>query len=72
MDAIQKKSRMKKNLNATLVTGVAAILLAIFLMPFLYMILTSLKTPNQFMILGSPFYPAISATFTYNGDDPNE
>ena len=72
MLAIQKKSRAKKNLNALVVTSLAAILLAAFLMPFLYMMITSLKTPNQFMILGSPFYPAVFATYTYEGTDANE
>lgn len=72
MLAIQKKSKVKKNLNSLLVTSLATVLLLLFLMPFGYMVITSIKTQNQFMILGSPFYPAVYATFTYNGTDTNE
>jgi multiple sugar transport system permease protein len=72
MDAVQKKSRLKKNINATFVTTFAAAILALFLMPFLFMVLTSLKTPNQIMVLGSPIYPAMPASFTYEGDSTAE
>ena len=68
MDAVLRKTKLKKNVNFTFVTAFAAALLAIFLMPFLYMILTSLKTPNQMTIMGSPIYPAAFPTFTYEGD----
>ncbi len=72
MDTIQKKSKLKKNVNASFVTAFTAALLAIFLMPFLFMIFTSLKTPNQITVLGSPIYPAMPGSYTYNGDDTNE
>jgi multiple sugar transport system permease protein len=72
MDAVQKRSQMKKNVNISFVTAFAAALLALFLMPFLFMIFTSLKTPNQIMILGSPIYPAMPGEYTYNGTDTNQ
>ena len=72
MGAVQKKSRLKKNINFAFVTAFAAALLALFLMPFLFMILTSLKTPNQIMVLGSPIYPAMPASYTFDREDTNE
>ncbi|MBN2385397.1 MAG: carbohydrate ABC transporter permease [Anaerolineales bacterium] len=69
MDAVLRKTKLKKGLNATFVTTVTAAVLAIFLMPFLYMILTSLKTQTQITILGAPFWPAAPAQYTYEGED---
>jgi multiple sugar transport system permease protein len=72
MDTVQKRSQFKKNVNATFVTAFTLALLAIFLMPFLFMIFTSLKTPNQITVLGSPIYPAMPGQYTYNGTDTNQ
>jgi ABC-type glycerol-3-phosphate transport system permease component len=47
------------------VTFTTAVLLALFLSPFFYMIFSSLKTKEQMSQLGSPVWPAGAPTFTY-------
>src|SRR3972149_1304084 len=49
-------------------TLLATVLLAVFLMPFLYMTFTSLKSGAQFSLIG-PLWPAAEATFSYQGKD---
>jgi multiple sugar transport system permease protein len=41
--------------------------LALFLSPLVYMVFTSLKTPEQMTMEGAPIYPARQATFEYKG-----
>ena len=63
-------SALKKTGNSTFVTTFAAAVLAIFLMPFLYMIFMSLKTPAQ-ISEGGPIWPAARPQFVYNGENTN-
>lgn len=44
-------------------------ILCAFLSPFLYMLSTSLKTPEQFTSDGAPLWPATEDTFEYQGVD---
>jgi multiple sugar transport system permease protein len=60
---------IKKSGASLFVTLLAAILLGLFLMPFLYMLLTSVKTPNQMTAQGAPFWPAANPTFVYKGEN---
>jgi multiple sugar transport system permease protein len=60
-----KKTR--EMVNTVLLTGMGAFVLAIFLMPLLYGIVTALKTDNQITTLGAPWWPASARTFTYEG-----
>lgn len=60
---------LRRGLNPVVVTLLTVVLLAVFLMPFLYMIFTSLKTPNQFAAIGSPIWPAEQPTFEYSGEN---
>ncbi len=62
-------SLKKKYIGPISVTTLAAVLLAIFLAPFLYMVLTSLKTQSQMTIQGSPIYPAERPRLTYSGEN---
>lgn len=63
-----RRSRSRRDfLKSTGVTFLAAVLLAAFLLPFLYMVFTSLKTKEQMSELGTPPWPADAPTFTYNG-----
>lgn len=55
---------LKKQASPFFVTGFAVAVLALFLMPFLYMIFTSLKTNRQMTISGAPIWPAKSSTYT--------
>ena len=54
-------TKLRRSLNPVVVTFITIVVLAIFLMPFLYMIFTSLKSPNQFAALGAPIWPARTA-----------
>src|SRR5689334_4597527 len=59
---------LRKRLNIVTVTAFTAAILVIFLSPFAFMILASLKTQDQISIVGAPFYPAAPPKFEYNGD----
>ena len=62
--------RKTKGLILTVVlTGMALAVLAIFLMPMVYGIVTALKTETQFSKTGAPWYPSSERTFTYEGED---
>ncbi|MBN2148854.1 MAG: carbohydrate ABC transporter permease [Anaerolineales bacterium] len=71
METKRKLSQIIKGLNPVIVTLFAAVLLAMFLMPFLYMVSSSLKTPNQFQALGSPIWPAARPQLVYEGENTN-
>src|ERR1700690_1483848 len=61
---------IRKNFfSPLLVTVFAAILLAIFLMPFLYMIFTSLEYSTQVSTPGAPIWPAKNPTYIYAGQN---
>src|SRR5436309_14412665 len=67
--AFVKKGKFRRGVNTAFITAFTAALLALFLMPFLYMLLTSLKTKAQITVLGSPIYPAAIPTFTFKGEN---
>jgi multiple sugar transport system permease protein len=69
MNLVSSKPSFQKSLNVIIITIVAAVLLALFLMPFLFMIFTSLKTPIQLQTLGSPIWPAERPQFIYEGEN---
>jgi multiple sugar transport system permease protein len=56
----------RKGMNSFFVTALVVSILALFLMPFLFMVLTSLKTTEQISIIGGPIWPAAPATMEYN------
>ena len=76
--SVQKKSNVRvepglswrqftKRANPAFVTVFTIAILAIFLMPFLYMIFTSLKNQTQVATTGAPIWPAKYPTYTYPG-----
>ncbi len=67
--AFWRKGKFKNGMNSLFVTVFTSAILAIFLMPFLYMTMTSLKTKAQITVLGSPIYPAKIPTFVFNGEN---
>ncbi len=69
MIAARRLPLRRKTISATLTTLLAAVLLAVFLMPFLYMIFSSLKTQSQMSTMGAPIYPAARPQFTYGGEN---
>jgi multiple sugar transport system permease protein len=64
--------KLRNFMNPVVVTLLTSLMLALFLMPFLYMVLTSLKSPNQFAAIGAPIWPAEQPTLVYTGTDTNE
>lgn len=63
-------TRVRKSiLSPILVTTLTAILLAVFLMPFLYMIFTSLEHETQSSTPGAPIWPAKNPTYVYAGQN---
>src|SRR5215211_825464 len=64
-----KMAKFRNGMNTLFVTVFTTAILAIFLMPFLYMTMTSLKTKAQITVLGSPIYPAKIPTFVFNGEN---
>ncbi len=59
----------RNRINAFFITMVAVAILVVFLMPFLYMIFTSLKTPVQMAAVGAPIWPATNPTVVYGGEN---
>jgi multiple sugar transport system permease protein len=58
-----RNPRFRKALSPILVTGFTALLLIVFLIPFGYMIMTSLKTQAQFTLPNAPIWPVAPPTF---------
>jgi multiple sugar transport system permease protein len=63
------RARLTKQLSPVLITGFTIIILAMFLMPFLYMIFTSLKTNAQMTQSQAPIWPAASPTYIFSGEN---
>jgi multiple sugar transport system permease protein len=57
----------RERIEKALLTAFGLLVLAIFLMPLVYGIVTSLKTDSQITALGAPWWPASAATFEYDG-----
>ena len=58
---------LKNGLNASFVTLLTIAILVMFLAPFAFMVLTSLKTQDQISIVGAPIWPAKPPVYEYNG-----
>ena len=64
-------TRFTRVANPTAATALATVILALFLMPFLYMLFTSLKTQTQVATTGAPIWPARYTTYVYTGENKN-
>ncbi len=62
-----QSKKIRERVNSVLLTLLAVGVLAVFLMPLMYGIVTSLKTDNQITNLGAPWWPASEQTFEYEG-----
>jgi multiple sugar transport system permease protein len=71
MNAVITRRNFGEGLKTWLTTGFAAIALALFLMPFLYMVLTSLKTDAQITEINAPIWPVAPPTFIFPGGNTN-
>ncbi len=67
--AFVSRGKLRNGMSTLFVTLFTSAILAIFLMPFLYMTMTSLKTKAQITVLGSPIYPAKIPTFVFKGEN---
>src|SRR5690349_22950267 len=67
-DRSPASTMMRKYLARASVTLLAVMLLSAFLLPLLFMVMTSLQQGGQRSIPGAPVYPAIPATGTYQGE----
>ena len=64
-----RQSIFKKRMNYTFMTTFVAAILGIFLIPFLYMIVSSLKTHAQMTALNAPIWPADNPKFVFKGEN---
>jgi multiple sugar transport system permease protein len=62
-------TKFMRRANPAFVTVFTIAILAIFLMPFLYMIFTSLKNQTQVATTGAPIWPAKYPTYIYTGEN---
>lgn len=65
----RKKRNFKKILKTIGITGLSIFVLSMFLSPFLFMVFTALKSPQQMSAMDSPIWPAKQGSFTYQGKD---
>lgn len=63
------KGPLLSGLTSGAVTIFAAAILGIFLIPFVFMIFTSLKTQGQISEIGAPIWPAAQPKYEYNGKE---
>jgi multiple sugar transport system permease protein len=62
---------MRRYLGRASITLLAVMLISAFLLPLLFMVTTSLQQAGQRAIPGSPVYPAVPATGTFEGQTYN-
>jgi len=67
LSELRTSKKVREGFNSVALTGFSLLVLAIFLMPLVYGIVTSLKTDNQITTLGAPWWPASARTFSYEG-----
>jgi multiple sugar transport system permease protein len=65
----QTKQKLRNYLKIVGVTAFACLVMGVFLMPFGYGVLSSLKTEAQLSKVEAPLLPSSEASFTYEGKD---
>ncbi len=60
--------KIRDRFSAILITGLTLAILAVFLLPMGYGIVTAIKSQAQFGFVGAPLWPASPATFEYEGE----
>jgi multiple sugar transport system permease protein len=63
------KTNIKSGINTVFVTSLVLAILVVFLSPFAFMVLTSLKTREQISVVGAPIWPAAQPKYEYNGKE---
>ncbi|HEX2696928.1 MAG TPA: hypothetical protein VHM28_04420, partial [Anaerolineales bacterium] len=67
----QAWTQFRKIGKSTSITAFTTVILGLFLMPFLYMVFTSLKNQTQVATTGAPIWPAKYTTYVYSGENKN-
>jgi multiple sugar transport system permease protein len=65
----ENRRSAKENTRSFTMTFITVVILATFLSPMLRVVTTAVKTKEQVSLEGSPVWPALPATFTYQGKD---
>jgi len=63
------QAKMREILAHLGVTGLGLLVLAIFLLPLAYVLITAFKLDSQMTTVGAPLWPAKPATFSYEGQE---
>ena len=66
--SLHRGIRLWKLFGAVLVNLLALALLVTYLFPMAYMVVTAIKENAQFLVSGSPIWPARAIAFTYQGE----
>lgn len=61
--------KVRDGINSTFITVLVLAILIVFLSPFVFMMVTSLKTREQISVVGAPIWPAAQPKYTYNGKE---
>ena len=64
-----RAKNVKEGSKSLALTGMALMVLIVFLIPMVYGFVTSLKTDSQFSKVGAPWWPANEEQFTYEGKE---
>jgi multiple sugar transport system permease protein len=62
MESTIRRPKFSKAISPILVTGITTFVLILFLIPFIYMVMTSLKTQAQFTLPNAPIWPVLAPT----------
>jgi multiple sugar transport system permease protein len=60
---------MREILATAALTGMALLVLFLFMLPMIYGVVTALKTPGQFSTSDAPWWPGSEGTLTYEGKE---
>ena len=60
--------KLRRFTSSVVLTGLALLVLFLFLLPMFYGISTALKTDSQISTIGAPLWPASEAQYTYQGE----
>jgi multiple sugar transport system permease protein len=63
------RPRINNALGSLGITVLGLISLTVFLLPLVYVLSTSLKLDSQMTTVGAPLWPAVAATYNYQGKD---
>jgi multiple sugar transport system permease protein len=66
---VMSSRQQRRIISSIAITGLALLVLFLFLVPMLYGMSTALKTDEQISTIGAPLWPASGTKYTYKGED---